>query len=116
MRSFSVGHLTQLGFWAGLASFFVVLALYLQQGRSMHPLPALVFTLLAAAFLVASAVSPGLAARHGRSVIAWGALVLAVGHLLVLGAVAEIGVGGSLVALAPGLLLVGAGMGLVLGR
>jgi predicted MFS family arabinose efflux permease len=36
------------------------------------------------------------------------------GHLLLLGAVAEIGVSGSLGALAPGLVLVGAGMGLVL--
>jgi EmrB/QacA subfamily drug resistance transporter len=114
-RSFSAGLVTQLCFWAGQASFFVVLALYLQQGRGLHALPAgLVFTILAAAYLVASAVSPRLAARQGRIVIGGGAVVLAAGHLLLLGAVADIGVRGSLAALVPGLLLVGAGMGLVL--
>ena len=114
-RSFSAGLVTQLCFWAGQASFFVVFALYLQQGRGLHPLPAgLVFTILAGAYLVASSVAPGLGARYGRSVIAIGALVLAAGHLLLLGAVAHIGVHGSLAALAPGLVLVGAGMGLVL--
>jgi EmrB/QacA subfamily drug resistance transporter len=114
-RSFSAGLLTQLCFWSGQASFFVVLALYLQQGRGLRPLPAgLVFTILAAAYLVASSVAPNLSARYGRAVIAAGALVLASGHLLLVGAVAEIGVGGSLAVLVPGLILVGAGMGLVL--
>ncbi|HEY2438203.1 MAG TPA: MFS transporter, partial [Solirubrobacteraceae bacterium] len=115
VRSFSAGLVTQLCFWAGQASFFVVLALYLQQGRGLHPLPAgLVFTILAGAYLVASAVAPALGERHGRAVIAWGALVLACGHALLVAAVADIGVHGSLAVLAPGLLLVGAGMGLVL--
>jgi predicted MFS family arabinose efflux permease len=114
-RSFSAGLATQLCFWAGQASFFVVLALYLQQGRGLRPLAAgLVFTILAASYVVASGYAPGLSARHGRRVIAVGALVLAAGHLLLLNAVAEVGVRGSLALLAPGLLLVGAGMGLVL--
>jgi EmrB/QacA subfamily drug resistance transporter len=114
-RSFSAGLVTQLCFWAGQASFFVVLALYLQQGRDLHPLPAgLVFTILALSYVVASSFAPGLSARHGRRVIAAGALILASGHALLFEAVAEVGVGGSLALLAPGLLLVGAGMGLVL--
>jgi MFS family permease len=114
-RSFSAGLLTQLCFWAGQASFFVVLALYLQDGRGLRPLPAgLVFTILATAYVVASSVAPALAARHGRGVIAGGALVLAAGHALLLAAVADVGVHGSLAALVPGLVLVGAGMGLVL--
>ena len=114
-RSFSAGLVTQLCFWAGQASFFVVLALYLQNGRGLHPLPAgLVFTILAAAYVAASMRAPALAARHGRAVIAVGALVLAVGHALLLAAVADIGVAGALGALVPGLVLVGAGMGLVL--
>jgi EmrB/QacA subfamily drug resistance transporter len=114
-RSFSAGLLTQLCFWAGQASFFVVLALYLQSGRGMQPLPAgLVFTILAAAYVAASMRAPELTARHGRAVIGAGALVLAAGHGLLLLAVADIGVGGALVALIPGLILVGAGMGLVL--
>jgi EmrB/QacA subfamily drug resistance transporter len=114
-RSFSVGLLTQLCFWAGQASFFVVLALYLQNGRGLHPLPAgLVFTILAASYVVASMSAPALAARRGRGVIVAGALVLACGHGLLLAAVADVGVHGALIALVPGLLLVGAGMGLVL--
>jgi predicted MFS family arabinose efflux permease len=114
-RSFSAGLLTQLCFWAGQASFFVVLALYLQNGRGLHPLSAgLVFTILAVAYVAASTVAPGLAARHGRGVVAAGALTLAAGHALLLAAVSDIGVHGDLAALAPGLVLVGAGMGLVL--
>jgi EmrB/QacA subfamily drug resistance transporter len=114
-RSFSAGLVTQLCFWAGQASFFVVLALYLQNGRGLHPLPAgLVFTILAAAYVAASMRAPALTARHGRGVIAAGALVLAFGHGLLVAAVADIGVGGELLVLVPGLVLVGAGMGLVI--
>ena len=114
-RSFTAGLVTQLAFWGGQASFFVVLALYLQQGRGLHPLPAgLVFTILAAAYVVASMLAPGLTARHGRRAIGFGAIVLASGHALLLAAVSDVGVGGSIAALAPGLLLVGTGMGLVL--
>jgi MFS family permease len=114
-RSFSAGLVTQLAFWCGQASFFVVLALYLQDGRGLKPLPSgLVFTILAVAYVATSSLAPALNARYGRRVIAGGALVLAAGHLLLLSAVADIGVAGSLAALAPGLLLVGAGMGLVL--
>jgi EmrB/QacA subfamily drug resistance transporter len=115
VRSFSAGLVTQLCFWAGQASFFVVLALYLQQGRGLHPLPAgLVFTILAVAYVVTSAIAPRLSERHGRAVIAGGALTLAAGHLLLLGGVLDIGVHGSIAVVAPGLLLEGAGMGLVL--
>jgi MFS family permease len=107
--------MTQLCFWAGQASFFVVLALYLQNGRGLHPLPAgLVFTILAAAYVAASMRAPALTARHGRAVIGVGALVLAAGHALLLAAVSDVGVGGSLAVLVPGLVLVGAGMGFVL--
>src|SRR5579875_2228189 len=114
-RSFSAGLATQLCFWAGQASFFVVLALYLQQGRGLRALPAgLVFTILAVAYLVASSAAPGLGARYGRRVISAGAGSLAAGHLALLGAVAGVVVHGSLVWLAPGLALAGAGMGLII--
>jgi EmrB/QacA subfamily drug resistance transporter len=112
-RTFSAGLLAQLVFWCGQASFFLVLALYLQQGRGLSPLHAgLVFTILAGAYLVASLRAPALAMRHGRTVLAAGALVLAAGHALLIGAVSDVGVSGSLALLAPGLVLVGAGMGL----
>ena len=114
-RAFSAGLLTQLAFWSGQASFFLVLALYLQQGRGLSALNSgLVFTILAASYVAASARAPELIARHGRRLLAIGALVLAAGHGLLLGAVAEVGVGGSVLALVPGLLLIGAGMGLLI--
>jgi EmrB/QacA subfamily drug resistance transporter len=112
-RTFSAGLLAQLVFWSGQASFFLVLALYLQQGRGMTPLHAgLVFTILAVAYLAASLGAPALATRYGRKVLAAGALTLASGHVLLLLAVAHVGVGGSIAILVPGLVLIGAGMGL----
>jgi EmrB/QacA subfamily drug resistance transporter len=103
------GLLAHLAFWSGQASYFMVLALYLQQGRGLTPLHAgLVFTILAASYLLASMVSGGLAIRYGRRLLAAAALTLAAGHGLVLAAVQA---HGSVLSLAPGLLLAGAGMG-----
>jgi MFS family permease len=114
-RTFSAGLMTQFAFWGGQASFFLVLALYLQAGRGLSAMTAgLVFTILAASYLVASMASESLLARFGPRVLAGGTLVLAAGHGLLLAAVAEIGVGGSIAPLVPGLLVVGAGMGLVI--
>src|SRR6476661_954341 len=112
-RAFSAGLVVQSAFWCGQASFFLVLALYLQQGRGLDALQAgLVFTVLAVAYLAASAKAPALTLRFGRALVAEGALVLAAGHGLLLWAVSDIGVSGSVAMLAPGLVLVGAGMGL----
>jgi EmrB/QacA subfamily drug resistance transporter len=114
-RTFTAGLLTQFTFWGGQASFFLVLALYLQAGRGLSAMTAgLVFTILAASYLVASMASEGLLARFGPRVLAAGALVLAAGHGLLLAAVAEVDVGGSIAPLVPGLLVIGAGMGLVI--
>ena len=102
-------------FWCGQASFFLVLALYLQQGRGLSGLSAgLVFTILAVAYVAASARAPMLTERYGRRVLGVGALVLATGHGLLLAAVAEVGVGGSILALVPGLVAIGFGMGLMI--
>jgi EmrB/QacA subfamily drug resistance transporter len=112
-RTFSAGLVAQTVFWCGQASFFLVLALYLQQGRGLSALHAgLVFTILAVSYLAASVSAPALTERHGRRVLAAGAVVLATGHALLLATVAYVGVGGSVALLAPGLLLIGAGMGL----
>jgi EmrB/QacA subfamily drug resistance transporter len=114
-RSFSAGLLTQFAFWGGQASFFLVLALYLQAGRGLSAMSAgLVFTILAASYLVASMVSEGLLAKFGPRMLAAGALTLATGHALLLAAVADVGVGGSIAPLVPGLLVIGAAMGLVI--
>ncbi len=112
-RAFTAGLAGQLVFWSGQASFFLVLSLYLQQGRGLDALDSgLVFTILAGAYLATSMRAPALTAVHGRRVLAVGALVLATGQAALLAAVAIVGNDGSVVALAPGLLLVGAGMGL----
>lgn len=107
------GLVTQLSFWCGQAALFLVLALYLQDGRGLDPLRAgLVFTILAASYLVASLRAPSLTLRLGRDLITVGALVLAVGDGALLAAVAHEGTGGPVGLLAPGLALVGAGQGL----
>ncbi len=110
---FVAGLAAQLVFWCGQASFFLILSLYLQQGRGLSALDSgLVFTILAVSYLAASLRAPELTERHGRRVLAVGALVLAAGHAALLTAVAIVGVGGSVAILVPGLLLIGAGMGL----
>jgi EmrB/QacA subfamily drug resistance transporter len=105
----------QLVFWCGQASFFLVLALYLQQGRGLDALQAgAVFTILAAAYLATSLRAPAMTARLGRRLIAIAALTLAAGHGLLLASVTAVGTGGSIVVLVPGLILAGAGMGLAI--
>jgi EmrB/QacA subfamily drug resistance transporter len=114
-RSFTAGLLTQFAFWGGQASFFLVLALYLQAGRGMSAMDSgLVFTILAASYLGASMASEQLLARFGPRMLAGGTLALAAGHGLLLAAVGDIGSGGSIAPLVPGLLVIGAGMGLVI--
>jgi EmrB/QacA subfamily drug resistance transporter len=112
-RSFSAGLITQLAFWSGMASFFVVLALYLQQGQGLNALQAgLVFSILAAAYLITSLRAPRLTLRYGRRLILVGALTLAAGYALLLLGVAAASSASWVLQLVPGLLLAGAGMGL----
>jgi fucose permease len=102
----------QLAFWCGQASYFLVLALWLQLGHGLSALESgLVFSVLAGAYLAASLRAPRLLARFGRGVVVTGALTLAAGHLATLAAVAA---GGGVAAVLPGLLLAGTGMGLCL--
>jgi EmrB/QacA subfamily drug resistance transporter len=111
-RAFRVGTATQLLFWSGQASYFLVLALWLQAGRGLSALEAgLVFSVLAAAYLAASLRAAALLARFGRAVVVAGALTLAAGHVATLTAVAE---GSGIAGVVPGLLLAGTGMGLCL--
>jgi MFS family permease len=109
------GLATQLAFWCGQAAFFLVLALYLQQGRGLSPLKAgSVFTIMAGAYLVVSLRAPALTLRYGRDMVFVGALVLAAGDMALWAFVHHYGSGGPLGLLAPGLLLAGAGMGLAI--
>lgn len=112
-RGFSAGLATQLFLAVAQASFFVYLAFYLQDGRGLGALEAgLVFTILAVAYVVTSGPAPGLTARYGRTVVAAGGVALTAGLVAMAVAVAEVGTGGTLLALVPGLVLVGAGIGL----
>ena len=58
------GLVAQLVFWCGQASFFLVLALYMQLGRGMSALSAgLVFTIMAVSYLATSMPAPTLTER-----------------------------------------------------
>jgi MFS family permease len=106
------GLAVQLVCWCTQASFFLVLALYLQAGRGLSPVDSgLVFTILAGAYLLLSLRAPALTQRHGRNLITVGALTAAAGDLALMLAVAA-GGSGHIWLLAPGLLLIGAGQGL----
>jgi EmrB/QacA subfamily drug resistance transporter len=112
-RAFVTGLTTQLVYWCSQASFYLVLALYLQQGRGLDALHAgLVFTVLAGAYLAVSLRAPALTLRHGRKLIAIGASILAAGDAALIAAVSHTGTSGSVGWLVPGLVLVGAGQGL----
>jgi EmrB/QacA subfamily drug resistance transporter len=107
------GLLTQTVFWCQQAAGYLVLGLYLQQGRGLSPLMAGgVFTFLAAGYLATSFRAPALTMRFGRSVIAAGALIAALGDAALYLATAHAGANGSVAWLFPGLLLLGAGQGL----
>jgi EmrB/QacA subfamily drug resistance transporter len=116
-RSLRGGLVVQLGFWTGQASYFLVLALYLQLGRGLSPLASgLIFTILAAAYLATSMCTLAISARIGGAwTIVAGALSLAVGHLLTIVGAAGVAHSHSVLLLSPGLALQGVGMGLCIG-
>jgi MFS family permease len=100
-------------FWCQQAASYLLLALYLQQGRDLSPIESGgVFSVLAAGYLITSLPAPKLTVRLGRRVLVAGALTAAVADALLAIAVARWGTSGPLIALFPGLLLLGAGQGL----
>ena len=114
-RAFAVGILVVLVFYAGIASFFFVLALYLQQGRGLDALASgVIFTAIGVGFLATSMSARRLAHWLGRQSLAVGALILAVGLALLYVTVARVGATGHIALLAPALLIDGAGMGMVM--
>ncbi|MEV4561736.1 MFS transporter [Kitasatospora sp. NPDC049285] len=112
-RAFSAGMLAQLAFWLGQASFFLVLAIYLQQGRGLDALGSgTVFTALGAGYLATSLNAHRVAARLGRQAVALGAVLMA-GGLAALRITVDSGAHSALW-LVPALILDGLGMGLVI--
>ncbi|GAA1271241.1 MFS transporter [Kitasatospora nipponensis] len=114
-RPFAAGILAQLAFNFGQGSFFLVLAVYLQQGHGMDALGSgLLFTTIGAGYLLTSTTAHRTAARLGRQTIALGALLMAAGLVLLALAAHGTGPADSAWGLAPGLFVDGLGMGLVI--
>ncbi|MFF7635773.1 MFS transporter [Kitasatospora sp. NPDC008050] len=113
-RSFSVGVAAIFGVFSVMASFFLVLALYLQEGRGTGALSSgLLFMPLGLGFFLSSTQAPRVAAKLGRQVLALGLVVQAVGYVALAETASELHHSGSVVWCIPAMVICGAGMGLV---
>lgn len=113
-RAFVVGVLAGLAYALATASFFLVLALYLQQGQGLTPLASgVIFVPLGIGYFIVSAQSGRVAGRIGAQVIALGGAVTAAGFLLLGETASHLG-DASVLWLLPGLVAAGAGLGLVM--
>jgi EmrB/QacA subfamily drug resistance transporter len=115
-RPVGAGQLGQFLLFTGMAAYFLVLALYLQNGRGLGALASgAVFTVVAVPYMVGTRNAARVLGRLGaRSGITAAALTFGAGHTLLLATVAEIGTGGSVLWLVPGLAVGGVGMGVTL--
>jgi EmrB/QacA subfamily drug resistance transporter len=114
-RGFAVGIGTQIVFWTGQASFFLVFAIYLQEGRGLSALTSgVVFTAIGAGYLATSMNAGRFAARLGRQSVALGTLLMAIGLVGMIVTVHAVGTTGAIEWLVPSLVLDGAGMGIAL--
>jgi len=115
-RAVGAGQLGQFLLFTGMAAYFLVLALYLQDGRGLGPLASgTVFTAVALPYMAGTRNAARVLGRLGaRGGISAAALTFGAGHALLLLAVVEIGVGGSVLWLVPGLAVGGVGMGVAL--
>jgi EmrB/QacA subfamily drug resistance transporter len=110
-------------FYAAMASFFVVLGLYLQEGRGLSALGSgAVFTVIGAGYLGASMVPQSVMGRLGRQWPALGGVVMAAGYVALalashVGQASHIGhtghTAGSTLPLLLPLLVTGIGMGML---
>jgi predicted MFS family arabinose efflux permease len=109
------GLIRQFLLFLGMASYFLVLALYLQTDRGLGPLGSgALFALVAVPYLAGSSRAAALVSRWGRLVGPASALIFLIGHMLTWVGVADTGANGSVLWLAPGLVLSGFGMGVCL--
>ncbi|HEY2304997.1 MAG TPA: MFS transporter [Streptosporangiaceae bacterium] len=110
-REFSAGMAIAMTFFLGIASFALVLTLFLQTGLGFTPLHAgLSFLPFSLGVLVSSGAAARLAPRFGRGVTMAGALIIAAGMIGLIVAVHHYGAAVTTWELVPG--LVGAGLGL----
>jgi MFS family permease len=112
-RTVRAGLLATLIYQANQPPLYLILALYLQQGRGMGPVGSgLVFSVIAAGYLITSLPAPSLTHRYGRRVLVAAAAILVVGFAVLAGTLLRIGDGGPVVALLPALMIIGLGQGL----
>ncbi|MGN6795325.1 MAG: DHA2 family efflux MFS transporter permease subunit [Streptosporangiaceae bacterium] len=114
-RAFSTGIAIAMTFFLGVASFALILTLFLQIGLGFSALHAgLTFLPFSAGVLVASAAAARLAPKFGRSVTMTGALVMAAGMGGLILIVHNYGQAVTTTELLPALIVAGLGMGTVL--
>jgi EmrB/QacA subfamily drug resistance transporter len=114
-REFSVGMAIAMTFFLGIASYGLVLTLFLQIGLGFTPLHAgLTFLPFSAGVLVSSGAAARLAPRFGRGVTMVGALMIAAGMIAVIVAVHHYGAAVTTPELVPGLFGAGLGLGTVI--
>ncbi|WP_129309282.1 MFS transporter [Streptomyces sp. L2] len=115
LASLRRGLVLMLPFSIGFSGFMFVIALALQQGAGLGPVPAgLALAPMAVVFLFVSLAGPRLIARHGTRVVAAGAAVQAVGVLLIVLAVWRDWPHLDVASLLPGTAVAGAGQALQL--
>jgi EmrB/QacA subfamily drug resistance transporter len=113
-RAFTVGLVGMLAWASAMASFFLILSLYLQNGRSLSALDSgLIFLTMSTGFFVASTLAPKLGIKMGRQLLAVGSLVVAAGYLALAVTATSLGQSGAVEWLIPGLFVSGWGMGMV---
>ena len=114
-RGFTVGMAIAISFFLGIASFGLILTLFLQLGLGFTPLHAgLTFLPFSLGVLVASAAAARLAPRFGRGVTMAGALIIAGGMAGLVAIVHHYGAAVTTWDLAPGLVAAGIGLGTVI--
>jgi EmrB/QacA subfamily drug resistance transporter len=114
-RGFSTGMAVAMAFFMGIASFGLVLTLFLQIGMGFTALHAgLTFLPFSAGVLVSAGAAARLAPRFGRGVTMAGALIIAAGMGSLIGIVHHYGVAVSTWDLVPGLVAAGLGLGAVI--
>ena len=114
-RGFAAGMGIAVVFFLGVASFGLVLTLFLQQGLGFTPLHAgATFIPFSAGVFVASGAAARLEPKFGRGVTMSGALMMAAGMAALIGIVHHYGAAVSTWDLTPGLALAGLGLGTVI--
>ena len=114
-RGFAVGMAIALVFFLGVASFGLVLTLFLQEGLGFTPLHAgATFIPFSLGVFAASGAAARLEPRFGRRVTMTGALIIAAGMAALIGIVHHFGAAVSTWDLVPGLAAAGLGLGTVL--